>query len=203
MKSKKVKYVWGLSLLAFLVIGVIFSKPLMSLFNGSASTYVDAPDAIYVARDMKTYTHQADIILLGTVRTVTDPYLKSATGITLMQDAQIDVSEVLKGDPNLKNIKVSRLADQIEGFSPENLAELRGKTGLLKPQEKVLLFLGKDSAGDYVVFGGPNGKYLIDQNNNVTSEGDYRSSLDALKTQIQTELKNPASYKPPVFLEEI
>lgn len=200
MKSLNKNYFWGLGLALCLVLGFFLGK---SFFTPSG-TYIEAPDAIYVARDITSYTNQADVIVVGTVREVNDPYITSATGITLLQDAQVDVLEVLKGDRNMKNVKVSRLADQIEGFSPENISALKGKTGLLKPGEKVLLFLGKDSAGDFVVFGGPYGKYLIDEINGVSGEGDFRMTLDHLKSQIQETLKSPAPpYQPPTFSEQV
>ena len=42
----------------------------------------------------------------------------------------------------------------------------------------------------YVVFAGPYGKYLIDENDEVSSIGDFVMALDDLKAEIADDLEN-------------
>lgn len=196
------KYI-AISIFGCLILGIIIYKPIMSVFQHT-ETLIDAPDAIYMARDITTYTQQSDLIIIGKVTEVNDPYVIGDT-VTLQQDAQIDVQEVLKGDPAIKSVKVEGLANQIEGgYWPEKLATLKGTYGLLVSGEKVLLFVGKETSGRYVVFAGPLGKYLIDDNNNVSSTTDFKMSLQDLKVKIQDALKTVApKYTPPDISNEI
>lgn len=199
MKSSAKKYLIGLSAFSCLIFGIFLGKPILSLIYPQSTT-VDSPNAIFMSRDITTYTQDVDAIVIGDVREVSDPYLKSDRGITLQQDAQINIREVLKGNTKMTSLKVGDLAWGItEEFSPEKgVSSLKGKYGLLKPGENVLLFLGTNNWGDYVVFAGPNGKYLIDKDNNVTSIGNFKMSLEDLKAKIKEALKIPAQkYIPP------
>jgi hypothetical protein len=205
MKNSNVKYLLAVSISIFLIIGVVFAKPILSLIlPGSAHTpinTVESPNSIFMARDITAYTQNADAIIIGDIHDVTDPYLRKDRGITLQQDAQINIMEVLKGDVKTTSIKVTDLAGQIdEEFSPEKgIENLKGKYGLLKPNEKVLLFLGTNNWGEYVIFAGPYGEYLIDNNNTATSIGDFKMSLEDLKIKIKSALKIPAQkYTPPL-----
>lgn len=193
MKSNNKKYLFGVSILGCLVLGVFLGNHFLSSSYPATSNYVEAPDAIVIARDITTYTQSADAIVIGTVRSVNDPYLKDERNLTVQQDAQIDVLEVLKGDPKMSQITVGDLGLFFtEGFyEGEGVSSLKGKYALLRPEEKVLLFLGTNSNGKYVVFGGPYGKYVIDSEDKVTSAGDFKTSLSDLKTKVQTALRLP------------
>lgn len=199
MKSNNKKIFIGISVLSCLVLGFFVGKTVLSSLSARTSSYVEAPDAIVIARDISTYTQSADAIVIGTVRSVNDPYLIDEKNLTVQQDAQIVVSEVLKGDPKLSQITVGDLGLFFtEGFyEGEGVKSLKGKYALLRPDERVLIFLGTNSNGTYVVFGGPYGKYLIDSKDNVSSAGDFKMSLNDLKKEIAAALLLPVEKRVP------
>lgn len=195
MKKSNKKYLIGLSLIIFLLIGFFLSKPIMSLFFPSntpnvQTSYVDSVDNLYVGGGIDAYTKNADAIIIGEVKSVTEPYLPKNGSINILQDGQVEIKEVLKGGLNINSsVKITDLANNSEGFTIKNdISILKNYVGLLIPGEKVLLFLGKNSIGDYVIFAGPYGKYLIDGNGNVTGMGNFKMSLEELKTNIKNIL---------------
>lgn len=195
------KYLFSCTALSCLAVTIALFVPILSLFN-RFSAFIDSPDALVIARDIKLYTQHADIIVVGNVHSVSDPYLLNDLSVNLQQDAQIDAQEVLKGDQKMTNVRVSDLAYELgelgEGFSTKDgVATLKGKFGLLKPDEKVLLFLGKNAEGNYVIFGRSYGKYVIDSDGNVSSAGDFRMSLNDLKKEIGTALLLPVEKRVP------
>lgn len=206
MKVTNKKYLLGFSLLACLVMGGLLTKFIFGGFFQPATTYVDSVDHLYMGGGVSVYTQNADAIIIGEVKEVTDPYLPKGGGISVQQDGKVDIKEVLKGDIKMTTVTITELADQVEGFTIDGgVPSLKGRPGLLRPGENVLLFLGTTNEGNYVVFAGPYGKYLIDQNNNVTSIGDFRMSLSDLKAQIQEALKNPLPKSvpaPPLSMEK-
>jgi len=191
MNPKNKTFILSAIILVGSVIGVFFIKP--PAVTDSVRSVVDPPSAVYGSGGVPVYSKQANAIVVGNVREVTDPYLTPKHQLTIQQDAQVDVEEVLKGDASRKNVKITGLAIEADVVSPENIETLKGKYELLVPGEHVLLFLGTNSSGEYVVFGGPYGKYLIDKDNNVSSIGDVKMSLADLKQKIQVALKEKVS----------
>lgn len=111
----------------------------------------------YVARDIPAYTRDASAIIIGTVQSV------DGDGI------EIEVEEILKGD--LQMSKIAVLADEEGGVS-------------FVPGEKVLLFVGTNDAGNYIVYAGLFGKYLI-EGTNVSNFPDFETTLEDLKLLVK------------------
>lgn len=61
---------------------------------------------------------------------------------------------------------------------------------------------GKTTEGKYVPFAGSYGKYLIDNDNNVTSVGEFSMSLSELKKKIVEALKLPYKKHIPTPLQD-
>lgn len=147
-----------------------------------------------VDRDIESYSENAKIIVIGKVTEVGDPYFMGS--ITPLQDATLEIEEVLKGDNSMKEIIVGRIAEQIEVSMEEqnNLEKLqdslKGKEGILKHGERVLLFLAESMEGGYMIYGLNWGKFLIDESNNVSSVGSFRMSLREFKKTIVDLLEN-------------
>jgi hypothetical protein len=150
---------------------------------------------LYIARDIPFYTKQSLMIIIGEVTDVIDRRLTNNNISRFYQDVTFDLKEILKGDPGMTKMTVlvegwpKFEKDEMHAFSAEGDVNFN-------PGEKVLLFVGKNFEGEYVSFAGPYSKYLIDENNNVSSigdfRGDFRMSLTELKTQIQEALKLPS-----------
>lgn len=185
------KFFLTVSILGFLVLGVFAGNYYLSPRN--TYSYIDAPNPIFAGGNITTYSSQADAIIIGKVRNVSDPYVTKESNLSVQQDALIDIEEVLKGEFKSEQITVNDLGLFFkEGYFVEKGVEsMKDKYALLKPDEQVLLFLGTNNFGQYVVFGGPHGKYLIDDQNNVTSIKESKMSLEDLRNKIQEALKNP------------
>jgi hypothetical protein len=209
MKTVIKKYLLSFSILTSLVMGTLIAQPAISLIYPTStdmnSDIAYSTHAAYMGRDINRYTQEATAIMIGKVRAVSQPYLREGRGITSQQNIQIDIEEVLKGDPNVSDMNiliegghtVVKSEENNIGFMPEE------KENLFEPGEKILLFIGKTTEGDYVPFAGPYGKYLIDENENVTSIGDFRMSFKELKTQIQEALRLPVQEHKSIPVEKM
>lgn len=177
------------SLLACLGVGLTFGKYLNSL--GSTNQIVRMPiDESVIARDINIYSREAAAIVVGKITNVGTPYLREDRGTTSQQDIEIDVEEVLKGNGIGANVKVLIEGGHsvvIDGDKKTIGPESNGDLFVI--DEKVLLFIGTNSQNDHVVFAGEYGKYLIDENGNVTSVGDFSMPLIDLKAKIQEALE--------------
>jgi hypothetical protein len=185
MKLLENKYVLGFSLLFFLALGVVFGKSIFLQFYPPVShsaSYAEAPSYMYLGGGVPVYAQEAPAIIIGEVKGVGDPYLQKAGNIIPKQNVSIDVKEVLKGVASMKNVNV--VIDAEKTMAGEPIGGVSFKQG-----EKVLLFMGMDSAGDYVSFAGPAGKYLIDENNNVISNTGEKLSMGDMRVQISSAMK--------------
>lgn len=165
----------SVSLLLVVVAGVFVGKFFLSSPDVSKTTIdsvnngpavIDTSESIVVAPSISVYSEAAVAIVVGTVTDVADHY------------AEIDVSEVIKGDTSIKTVSVLLPGAQIED------------TTILKPDENDLLFLCKNGDNEYVVCGESAGKCLIDKNNNVIGASAFTMSLEDLKAKILDALKN-------------
>jgi hypothetical protein len=184
MKLTNKKFLLGFSLLACLILGVVFGKSFISQFYSSVSN-IESPSYAYVGGGVPVYAQHAVTVIIGDVKDVKPLYDKGNSGVISQQAVTIDVKEVLKGDANMKSLSMLVDAGPIAfGAPPES--------GVVFNQgEKVLLFLGKDGSGNYFLYAGPNGKYLIDQNDNAISFSGEKVSLAYARAQISYAVKNP------------
>ncbi|MFA4815580.1 MAG: hypothetical protein WC924_01840 [Candidatus Gracilibacteria bacterium] len=193
MKSKNWKYVLGLSLTAFVAMGILVAKTVTqsgSHFDNE-SIIVGSVQSSYIARDINLYTESVPVIVIGSVAKVGEPYLRDDRGLTSQQNIQIRVEEVLKGDLSISNLSILIEGGQTVLVKDEQKGVVSGDdSAFFTIGENVLLFLGTNSYGDYVVFAGPNGKYLIDEQNTVTSIGDFEMPLKELRAKINAALQN-------------
>lgn len=190
IKSKKLLV---LTMFACLVMGGLLVKPIHSFIYPSVSFM----HSVVIARDINLYIQSADAIVVGEVNEVSDPYFLQGTKM-IQKDVIINVSEILKGDNDITDVSVVVQGGQIgrKKIIVEDGVQLR-------EGEHVLLFLGTNSENEYVVFAGPYGKYLIDENNTVTSIGDFAMDLDDLKAEIKDSLENGEEILPATNSELI
>lgn len=182
MKFNNTKYVFVCSAIVSLALGILTEKLLFPIWSPSF-THIHA---VAIARDIAVYTQDADAIVIGEIQDKSDPYWNQDQSVP-QRDVLLKVDEVLKGDPKMEDIFIVTQGGQLDG--KKVLVEDEAP---LKIGEKVLLFLGMNDFGDYVVFAGSYGKYHIDSDNQVSSTGDFKMSLKDLKTNIMTELKKIA-----------
>jgi len=169
-----------------------FWKELIALISNtpvSPPVYCpDAPSIMHISGGIPMYSQEAPAIIIGDVKAVGASYYKYS-GVLSQQNVDIDIEEVLKGDADMKSVTIV-----IGGGT--DMCDISFKQG-----EKVLLFIGKNFYGDYFTFAGPNGKYLIDQNGNVSGDGIvFPIPLADVKAGISDAMKAPPMLKhnPPV-----
>lgn len=200
MKNHIKKYWLVLSLGGFLILGALTMNFFISKLYQAGTTF-SSVSGLYMRRNIPTYAQEAGGIVIGKVATVSASYLHKDRGFTSQQDVIVDVEEVIKGDRNMKSLKVllegTQMVSVQEGKEPIFTSDDESQV-IFKPGEKVLLFLGVTNWGDYVPFAGPYGKYLIDENNNVQSIGEFSMSLEKLKSQINEGLKLPVRPRDPL-----
>jgi hypothetical protein len=130
------------------------------------------------------YAQESPSIVIGEVKEVGDPYFRKVGNVVSQQNVVIDIKEVIKGDANMKSVTL--VIDGGKTIDGEPVGDVSFKQG-----EKVLLFFGKTTLGDYIPIGGPNGKYLIDANNNVTGINGFSKPLTDARQIISDALKVP------------
>ena len=131
------------------------------------------------------------------------PYLLPDV-LNVDQHAEINIYEVLKGDPGMTTLTVTDLVGLVNLPGDRNAISLEGIVGLLEPQEKVLLFLAKSEEGDYIPLAGTRSKFVIDEKrDSATREGGFIMSLKELKRQIKEVVKLPVKEYKTIPLEEM
>lgn len=79
-------------------------KPLASLWTPSITYRGGTIEASYMARDIKVYSRETAVILIGTVEKVGEPYLLSPGHFTSQQNITLKVDEFVKTDPDVPNM---------------------------------------------------------------------------------------------------
>jgi len=157
-----------------LIFGSLFAK-FFEPETIEGSDPIDLVSSLVVAPDISIYSGTAIIIIVGEVSEVIDR--PNANNVL---DAKIKVDEVLKGDPDINSVTVMMIGTSKNEWIEDSVMLTQG--------EKVLLFLGTNGEGDYVVLGGAVGKALIDENNNVIGEPVFTMPLEELKAKIKDAL---------------
>lgn len=191
MKLKNSNSVLIISLGTFLVLGIVSMNAVLEKNSAPADAEpltTISFDALSVARDINFYTQDTSAIVIGSVTKVGEPYLEDQ-GFNTRQDIELTISEVLKGDENMTTVNVLVRNHEIVQIDGTEKTIIPGdEPPLFVEGEHVLVFLGMTSQGEYVSYAGPYGKYLIDENNNVSSVGDFKMSLEDLKAKIREAL---------------
>lgn len=136
--------------------------------------------SLRVRKDIKNFAQDVDVILIGTVKSISSPY---QTGNTIYSDIIIQVDRYLKNPQPNNELTIKR-----EGGQFGNLKVIAEDQPQFVVDEQVLLFLGTTSAKDFVVYAGDYGKFTIDNNIAIGSENE-RSSLVNLIGQIKANIK--------------
>lgn len=182
MKGRSKKYLLGISLLCVLVLGGLFAKTIEPKATDTP-TSIGPLSSLVVTPDILTYSQGAAAIVIGTVKEVVDHPNQTGTPYTQpILDAQVQVDEVLKGDPNMQSVPVMMIGTSENVQMEDNVT--------LKQGEHVLLFLGTDGEGNYVVFAEDAGKCLIDKDGNVTGAPVFTMPLAVLENKIREALGN-------------
>ena len=135
----------------------------------SGPAIIDTMDSIIVAPDIKVYSEAAVAIVIGTVEKIENNF------------ANISISEVLKGDSQMKSISISVPASQEE------------EATVLAQGEYALFFICKNTAGDHLVCAGNAGKVLIDKDGTTKGVAAFTMPLTELKMKISEALKSSTS----------
>lgn len=187
MKDRSKKYLLVFSLLGVVVLGGLFAK---SITDESASLSDESTPFTFVSSsivtpDVSVYSQASAAIIVGTVKGTTDHPNQTDTPYTrTVLDAQIEVEEVLKGDPDMTNLNVMMMLPSENEWIEDNAT--------LVPGERVLLFLAMDLDGNYRIFAGNAGKCLIDKEDNVINDWSvFTMPLADLKIKIHEALLQP------------
>lgn len=191
MKAKTKNSVLILSLSAFLILGIVSTNAVLEKddtpVTGEPLTTISF-HALSVARDIDVYSQDVPAIVIGKITKVGEPYLEGQ-GFGSKQEVELEISEVLKGDKNMTTVTILVRGHEIVQVDESGRSIIPGnEPPLFIEGENVLVFLGMTSAGEYVSYAGPYGKYLIDAQNKTTSLGDFTMPLSELKAQIQEAL---------------
>lgn len=188
MKPRNKKLLLGIGILAclILVLGAMFWKRVVSTFYIPFSNY-GGGGAAYIRGSIPIDSQESSLIIIGVVKDVGVPISRGMPNLVdrqFFQNINVDVNEVLKGGTSMKSVKVVTDVDQSPDgtFTPEVS---------FKPGEKVLLFLGEDSTGNYGVFVGAGGKFLIDENNEVSGMFVYKMPMSDMKAEVSDAMKAP------------
>ena len=131
-----------------------------------------------LARDITVYARAADAIVIGTVKDVHAPRFQP--GVRFVErSAIVDVTEEIKGSFPDGTVTVA-----LPGGTAQGLTVLVEDSAELAAGERVLLFLGTNTANEYVIFAGPLGKYALDGRDIATSPGDFKMPLAELQSEI-------------------
>ena len=133
--------------------------------SSSSTPVIDSMDSIIVAPDIKVYSETAEAIIVGTVE-------KNENN-----NANISISEVLKGDSGMKSMNL---------FVPNSQVE---DAPIFVKGEYALFFICKNSAGEYLVCAGDAGKVLIDKDGNTKGAAAFTMTFAELKSKISDALK--------------
>ena len=185
MKRTIKKRLMALSLVSCLAAGVVSQKVFSAWLSPSTVTL----SALTIARDFAVYTNEADTIIIGQVETLGDPYFNQDNSIP-QRNVTIAVEDILKGDDDMEDT----VSVVVQGGQIGRTKVLVEDEARLIPGERVLLFLGMNNFGESVVFAGPYGKYLIDNNDEATSMGGFKMPLDELVSTIEAELDNQSQH---------
>ncbi|MFA5788597.1 MAG: hypothetical protein WC924_01860 [Candidatus Gracilibacteria bacterium] len=182
-----------ISLGAFLILGFLSSNFILKNMDTSVTeeplTTVSFQTQS-IARDINFYTEDAPAIVIGQVTKVGEPYLENQ-GFGSIQEIELAVTEVLKGNRSMTNVTIIVRGHEIVQVDGTGKSIIPGnEPPLFIEGEHVLVFLGMNGQGEYVSFAGPYGKYLIDDELNVTSIGDFTMPLKELKAKIDAALQN-------------
>lgn len=165
-----------------IIIGGMVGFFITHLFRENAPIIVRS---LVISKDIPIYTKESAAIIIGTVRNIDFPRWNDDYSM-IEREAKVSIDEVIKGDPSWREVSII-----LEG------GDLNGKKIIVEDEadivagEKVLLFLGKNSEGKYVIFAGMNGKYIIDSDFEKVSDSEGKVlSLKELKSQISTALGN-------------
>lgn len=130
-----------------------------------------------IARDFDTYSKLADAIVIGKVGRSSEPYMRMDEAM-VQRDVRFEVSDVLKGDFAWDEITVV-----VEGGTLDRQTIVVEEAARLNSGEECLLFLGTNTQGEFVVFAGPQGKYLIN-GSRVVGADNFGASLSELENRI-------------------
>lgn len=173
-----------LSLFTFLVagglVGYIVRSDNFGLGTDSEPIVVEM-DSLRAPGGIPENTEMAQIIVIGEIVKISD--LSERTGLSYPRsiiDAEIQVSEVLKGDPDTSEVIVTAFAENENVWTEDSVS--------LKVGERILVMLAVDAEGNNVIFAGPDGKFVIDENNQVKDGTGAMISLENLKMQIAEAL---------------
>lgn len=127
-----------------------------------------------VRKDIKQFTKDADCIVIGKIESIGKAYRNKADSI-VYRDAVLHVENYLKNPQQTDQLTVKLYGGKIGGkeFIWEHQPEFN-------VGESVLLFLGTNTAKEFVVYAGDYGKFTIDQEMARGSEREVISKADLL-----------------------
>lgn len=170
--------------IGFLTFAFIYGNSLTPQISPTATTtpsqtpQLIGSDEIIAAPDIQVYSQGSIAIVEGTVKTIQS---HNSDTNSAYNDATITIQKVLKGDPAMStvNVMIPKQASLVQSVEENSILNLG---------EKVLLFLGIDSQGNYVIAGSYAGKCLINADGNVTGQAAFSMPLTDLEAKILAAL---------------
>ena len=171
MKKKTLVYVLICSIVAVIVVNS--ALPRTTISEASWAHYYKSVDELYT---------RADLVILCEVSSSISYYEKASIfgEKDISTNYTMKILEVYKGTPENKNIIVhqtgGKLGNKVHYISDDPLID----------HEKMILFLRRYHYSQYAILGGPQGRYII-RNDNVYSIGEVNSKASGTTDHLSTQ----------------
>jgi hypothetical protein len=127
----------------------------------------------------------SDVVVVGTVSATSSRW--NADHRLILTDAIVSVENVLKGDKNLRQAKVTQVGGQVGDMT----LQVSGSSSFIS-REKTLLFLKNGLNGSFSIIGGKQGKHLIE-----TEKINSKIKLDDFVSQVEQIVSKKGNSKSP------
>jgi len=150
----------------------------------SGNTLTTQFNSLRIAKDIDEYTKQASAIVIGTfVSKGEGEWNKDKTRIYTNLFFKVD--EVLKGDiKSGQEIVIKQYGGEVDGQTDLNDSVIN-----YVDDKSNLLFLGTNEDGEYVVFAGDWGQFIVNEDNTVKNFSDETVSLSDFKSEISKRVE--------------
>lgn len=191
--AKKTKIILGIITAIVIISGAIIIAPnyrndiadnTVAMTNTSDDLIYSEINTLRIEQDIDTYTKEAEAIVIGKFNRKGDVvWNNDKTDIST--EVFFKVEDVLKGDirPG-EEIKILQWGGQLDG-------QVQTYEGAIKyiTEQSNLLFLGKNEDGEWGVFSGDWGQFIVDDNGNVKDFDDKTVSFSDFKSEINTRVE--------------
>lgn len=136
-----------------------------------------------VKKDIKKFSHDVDVILIGTIKSISEPKQNKPGASMIYSTITVQVYEYLKNPQPTKELTIKSLGGRIG-----NTVLVAEDAPQFTAGEKVLLFLGFDYKKELVVYAGDYGKFSLEGDVAIGSEKEKIKVNDLVK-EIKKNIK--------------